>query len=197
LWDASIDRDTLRVAALTECPEATERLDHDRLARWLHIVTDPDGREHAVLSDGYRRIRIDVEEGSLTTGQPIWLRYTLSDVVGRDTEARLMPLRRLAGLFRTGRFLPALFPVERRVERLILVLRVADALSAGASQRDIAAGLFGSERVSSDWRTTSDSLRSRIRRLVREARHMADGGYRGLLGSDGRREAKHGRPFQC
>jgi len=68
--------------------------------------------------------------------------------------------------------LPALFPAERRVERLIDVLRVADALSAGASQREIAVVLFGIERVSSDWRTVSDSLRSRVRRLVREARRM-------------------------
>ncbi|WP_407072274.1 DNA -binding domain-containing protein [Sphingomonas koreensis] len=99
----------------------------------------------------------------------------------RGTDARLLPLRRLAGLFRTGRFLPALFPREHRVERLIDVLRVHDALSAGASQRDIATGLFGPERIPADWRAASDSLRSRVRRLVRDARHMAAGGYRGLL----------------
>jgi len=105
--------------------------------------------------------------------------------VGQRTEARLLPLRRLAGLLRTGRFLPALFPAERRVERLIDVLRIADALSAGASQREIAAVLFGSERISSDWRAVSDSLRSRVRRLVREARRMATGGYRGVMRGDG------------
>lgn len=144
-------------------------------------MTDPQGREHAVLSDGYRRIRIDVAEGSLARGHPVLLRYSLAGAVGGDTETRLMPLRRLAGLVRTGRFLPALFPPERRVERLIDVLRVADALREGTSQRDIAAGLFGSERVSADWRGVSDSLRSRTRRLVREARRMTAGGYREIL----------------
>ncbi len=141
-----------------------------------------------MLSDGYRRIRIDVEEGSFAGGSPILLRYAIHGAVDRDTEARLLPLRRLAGLFRTGRFLPALFPVERRIERLIDVLRVADALEAGASQRDVAAALFGSERVSSDWLGVSDSLRSRVRRLVREARRLAAGGYRGLLRGDDRDE---------
>lgn len=137
-----------------------------------------------MLSDGYRRIRIDIEQGSLACGRPVLLRYAMQGFVGQRTEARLLPLRRLAGLLRTGRFLPALFPAERRVERLIEVLRVADALSAGASQREIAAVLFGSERVSSDWRTASDSLRSRVRRLAREARRMATVGYREMLASD-------------
>lgn len=185
VWDAGIDPDTLRVAALPVDPRHADRFDHDRFARWLYVVTDPEGREHAVLSDGYRRIRIDVEEGSLADGRPVLLRYLLSGSVGRDTDARLLPLRRAAGLLRTGRFLPALFPVERRIERLIDVLRVADALEAGASQRDIACALFGDERISSDWRAASDSLRSRVRRLVREARRMAAGGYRNLLGNHG------------
>lgn len=158
-----------------------DRFDPGRFARWLQIVVDPEGCEHAVLSDGYRRIRIDIEAGSIASGHPVLLRYALEGMVDRDTEARIMPLRRLAGLLRTGRFLPALFPRERRVQRMIEVLRVADALSSGASQRDIAAGLFGSERVASDWRGVSDSLRSRVRRLVCEARRMAAGGYHSLM----------------
>ncbi len=138
-----------------------------------------------MLSDGYRRIRIDIEEGTLVGDLPIRLRYRHDEIIGCDTEMRLAPLRRLAGLFRTGRFLPALFPPERRIERLITVLRVADAIRAGASQREIAAGLFGEERIAADWRTVSDSLRSRVRRLAREARLMAAGGYRSLLRRDG------------
>ncbi|WP_157926316.1 DNA -binding domain-containing protein [Sphingomonas koreensis] len=147
-------------------------------------MTGDEGREHAVLSDGYRRIRIDIEAGSLIAGHPVLLRYRLTGAIGRSTEDRLLPVRRLAGLFRTGRFLPALFPVERRVERLIEILRVHDALSAGASQRDIAVALFGPDRISSGWRTVSDSLRSRVRRLAREARRLAGGGYRALLGGN-------------
>ena len=174
----------LPVAAHPADPGAADQFDHRRFARWLYIAVDPEGREHVVISDGYHRIRIDVEEGSLAAGQPVVLRFVLSGLVGSDAEARVLPLRRLAGLYRTGRFLPALFPRERKVEKLIEVLRVADALSAGASQRDIAACLFGTERISRDWRTASDSLRSRVRRLVSRARHMASGGYRASLGKD-------------
>lgn len=185
IFDARIDPDALRLAAVPVDSGHADRFDHARFANWLAVVTDPDGREHAVLSDGYRRIRIEVEEGSLAAGSPVLLRYRLEGIAGRDTEAGLAPLRRLAGLLRTGRFLPALFPPERRVARSIAALRVGDALRDGASQRDIAAGLFGEERVPPDWRTVSDSLRSRVRRLAREARRMAAGGYKGLLRADG------------
>jgi len=185
IWDARVDPDILGVTAVPVDPGHADRFDPGRFACWLEIVVDPEGREHAVLSDGYRRIRIDVEEGSMAGGHPVLLRYALEGTVGCGTEARIMPLRRLAGLLRTGRFLPALFPRERRIERMLEVLRVADALSSGASQRDIAAGLFGSERVGADWRGVSDSLRSRVRRLVREARKMAAGGYRTLMRGNG------------
>ncbi|RSU24704.1 DUF2285 domain-containing protein [Sphingomonas koreensis] len=181
IWDANVDRETLCVDALPLGVDDADRFDLDRFTRWLTVVTDEEGREHAVLSDGYRRIRIDIGTGSLLAGDPVILRYRIEETLDRGTDARLLPLRRLAGLFRTGRFLPALFPREHRVERLIDVLRVHDALSAGASQRDIATGLFGPERIPADWRAASDSLRSRVRRLVRDARHMAAGGYRGLL----------------
>lgn len=181
IWDAAVDPDTLRVTALpASCGEA-DLFDPRRFDRWLAVATDSAGQEHAVLSDGYHHIRIDVEEGSLIAGRPVLLRYRIAGPIGGETEDRLVPLRRLAGLCRTGRFLPALFPVERRVERLIDLLRVQDALTAGASQRDIALSLFGVERISSDWRAVSDSLRSRVRRLVRDARQMARGGYRDLL----------------
>lgn len=177
----------MRVAALPADSDHADRFDPKYFAHWLAVAIDSEGLEHAVLSDGYRRIRIDVEEGSLTAGHPVLLRYRVEGTVGRATEDRLLPLRRLAGLCRTGRFLPALFPDERRIERAIEVLRVHDALDAGASQRAIAAELFGPDRITSDWRTVSDSLRSRVRRLVREAHRMAGGGYRMLLGraSDG------------
>lgn len=181
LWDAGTDSCVLRIAALPVDASHVDRFDHDRFARWLVVVPGLGGREHAVFSDGYRRIRVDIEEGSLFAGSPIQLHYRLEGAVGGDAEAELLPLRQLAGLFRTGRFLPALFPPERRVERLVMVLRVSDALSEGASQREIAACLFGVERMTPDWRTVSDSLRSRVRRLVREARHMAAGGYRAIV----------------
>jgi hypothetical protein len=65
--------------------------------------------------------------------------------------------------------------------RWLTVLRVHDALLDGASQREIGAALFGEDHLHRHWDGASDSLRSRVRRLVQEARATARGGYRQLL----------------
>jgi len=93
----------------------------------------------------------------------------------------LLPLRRFLDLCRHRRFARSLFPREARIDRGIEMLRVHDAIGQGASQREIGAALFGDERVARDWVGESDSLRSRVRRLVREAHAMARGGYRQLM----------------
>ena len=147
------------------------------LRPWLTLVTDG-AREHAVLSDGWHHIRIDVERGSLSTDAPILLHYRLNGIPA--LEPKLLPLRRLVDLYRRRRFSVSLYPRERRVDRWTLALRVHDAVVAGASQREIALTLFGRDPAAPD-AVEGDSLRSRVRRLVREARRLATGGYRGLM----------------
>lgn len=145
----------------------------------LTTVSGEDGTEHAVLSDGLRRIRIDILTGGLAGHDAVQLRFAFEDISA--AQAGLRSLENLLGLIRNGRFAPGFHRRETLIARALTILRVHDALSAGASQREIAMALFGAGRVESDWNTTSDSLRSRIRRLVRDARAMAGGGYRALL----------------
>lgn len=168
--------------ALPIDPDHRDCFDPGRFRHWFAAVGNPGGPEHAVLSDGYHHIRIDVDAGSIITGQPVLLRYRMMGIV--DAEAKLLPLRRLIALSRTGRFSRTLFPPDRRIDRWLDALRVHDALRCGASQREIAIALFGQERIPSDWRAASDSLRSRVRRLIRDAHRLAGGGYRKLLGRD-------------
>ena len=137
------------------------------------------GREHAVLSDGWRHIRLDIEEGSLAGQEAVLLYYRMRGLV--SAEARLQPLRRFLDLCRHRRFARSLFPRDPRIDRGIAMLRVHDAIAQGASQREIGAALFGDERVRRDWSDDSDSLRSRVRRLVRDAHSMARGVYRQLM----------------
>lgn len=132
-----------------------------------------------MLSDGWHRIRIDVEEGSIAREEAVLLHYRLLGL--GSVETKVLPLRRFLELCRHGRFARSLFPRDPRVERWLTVLRVHDALAAGASQREIGAALFGDDRILLDWTDSADSLRSRVRRLVRDARTMAGGGYRQLL----------------
>lgn len=179
IWHAQIDPGTLRVVAEPANPADPDSLRIQHLKAWLTVAHDPSGREHAVLSDGYRHIRIDVEEGSLEGEGAVLLHYRLQGI--SSAERCILPLRRFLHLCRTQRFARSLFPPDPLIGRCVTMLRVHDAVRLGASQREIATVLFGVERVKSDWVGPSDSLRSRVKRLVRDARSMARGGYRSLL----------------
>jgi hypothetical protein len=181
IWCASLDPGTLKVAA-----HPTHRGDPDgvrlaEFAHWLTVATGPAGTEHAALSDGWRRIRLDVEAGNLSNHETILLRYRLQGTLSADL--RVLSLRRLLHLLRHRRFARTLFPRDPRMARWLTVLRVHDALMDGASQREIGKALYGETRIEHGWEGQSDSLRSRVRRLVGEARTMAQGAYRQLLGA--------------
>ena len=184
IWHADLDPGTLRVEAIPTDRADPDGLDLVRVASWLTIVTDPDGYDHAVLSDGRHHIRLDVAQGRLAGETLVHLYYCLHGLGA--AEAGILPLRRLLHLQHHRRFARSLYPRDPWIERGIQLLRVHDALADGATQREIGAVLFGEARVAEDWNDRSDSLRSRIRRLVREAKTLALGGYRDLM----RRQAR-------
>lgn len=179
IWHADFDPGALGVTAIPADPSDPDSILIARIAPWLAIATDAAGREHAVLSDGWHHIRLDIEEGRLAGQEAVLLHYRLRGLA--SAEARLLPLRRFLDLCRHRRFARSLFPRDARIDRGIDMLRVHDAIGQGASQREVGAALFGDERVRRDWSDGSDSLRSRVRRLVREAHAMAQGGYRQLM----------------
>lgn len=178
LWRADLDPGTLRVRASPADARHPDAVDVTRLAPWLTVLAEPDC-EHVVLSDGWHHLRIDIEQGSLADGQAVILEYVLAGIASAGP--KILPLRRLLDLYRRRRFSPSLWPADRRVARWILVLRVLDAITAGASQREIARVLFGNmEAGGADARRT-DSFRSRVRRLASEARRVGGGDYRWLM----------------
>jgi hypothetical protein len=179
IWHADLDPGTIGVTAIPADPSDPDSIRVGRIAPWLAIAIDAAGREHAVLSDGWRHIRLDIEEGRLSGQETVLLHYRIYGLASAET--RLLPLRRFLDLCRHRRFARSLFPRDPWIDRGIAMLRVHDAIREGASQREIGAALFGGERIERDWAEPSDSLRSRVRRLVREARAMARGGYRQLM----------------
>ena len=180
IWHAEFDPGTIAVAAIPADPSGPDSLDLADIAPWLTVAIGVGGREHAVLSDGWHHIRFDIEEGCLAGQRAVLLQFRLQGI--QSSERRLLPLRRFLHLCRTRRFSRSLFPPDPRIARMVDMLRVHDALVQGASQREIGAALFGEHRVALDWSVPSDSLRSRVRRLVREAGIMARGGWRQLMG---------------
>jgi hypothetical protein len=178
IWHADLDPGTLAVEARPAARGDPDAVDPATLRTWLTAVAGGDGREYAVLSDGFHHIRFDLEAGTLSAG-PVVLRYRLEGSV--SARPKLLPLRRLVEFSLHQRFQRSLYPPDPRVARWLTVLQVHDGLAAGASQREIGEALYGTERVAAEWEGRSDSLRSRVRRLAAEARRLARGGYRLLM----------------
>ena len=176
-WRADADPRVVVIDALP-APDGVDALDLGTFGPAALVQRDSGGRERLLLRDGLRTLRLDVDQGTLTEG-PVRLRYKLQCFA--EFGHRLLTLRRLVALRRLGRFPTALFPPEGRAARWILLLRTLDGLGADASQRELAAGLFGTAGTDSEWRQRSDYLRLRVQRLVRSAIALRDGGYRTLL----------------
>ena len=60
----------------------------------------------------------------------------------------------------------------------MILLRTLDALAIEPRYRAVAIALFGAERVAQDWNSSSDFLKSRVRRLVAQADRLARGDFR-------------------
>ncbi|SDF10380.1 DUF2285 domain-containing protein [Rhodospira trueperi] len=155
-----------------------ETLDLRRLALPIAMLRQPDGRLHLLILDGPRRLQIEVVVTRLFRDPvrlliPVW--PPLED------EPRVLALRRFLHLRAAGALPDQLYRPERRGLRWADMLRAHDARLAGASHREIAAALFGQERVRDDWAGSSDYLRLRVQRLVRAGDRMVGGGYRDLL----------------
>ncbi|MGO7251562.1 hypothetical protein ACCS63_35090, partial [Rhizobium brockwellii] len=73
----ALDPGTLSVTVMPASGLDPDAVNLDRLAPWLTVVEGRDAREHAVLSDGWRRIRVDVEAGTLREGGTVILAYRL------------------------------------------------------------------------------------------------------------------------
>jgi hypothetical protein len=178
LWSRTVDSSVLIV-------RATPARSDDPIAfvprRWTHlfaVAIEPDGTEHLAICDGYRRIRLDVAQGTVLEG-PVLLRYEVQGVAGID--GKVLTLRRLMALCRTGRFARSLHRSFPSAPRLVRALRAHDAIEFGASIRDVGIMLFGDYRVAAEWNAPGEALKSQCRRLIATSRRMIGGGYLNLL----------------
>lgn len=178
VWRAEIHPYVLEADA-SPAGEGCDSFEWGRLGAISTIVTGGGGGEHLLISDGFRTIRLDVRSGSLRQG-PVRLEYRLSGFASAGRP--LLTLRRLLTLWRTGRFSSGLHPVEARAGRSVLILRAHDALASGATHREIATELLSAEAGEARWRVGAPTVRTRVQRLVRNARAMAADGYVSLLG---------------
>lgn len=149
--------------------------------RQFATVAKSASREHILLSNGFSMLRLDVAGVSLCSG-PVTLRYEVKGVF--EARASIAPVLAFLRLAQSGTFQQ--HRPSSNMPRQILFLRAWDALTAGASQREIAAILLSDDATRNRWRINHSSLRSRVQRLCRTAAAMAQGGFWQLLASGAR-----------
>lgn len=185
VWSARVDPSVISCSAEPIASNSPDAFRLDRLSMPTTTIVSASGVEHVSISNGLKRIRLDVVTGTLFNG-PVKLHYRLAGFA--DAEPHLLKLQQLLALHRLGRFACGLHPRETKAERWVMMLRAHDLSALGASQREIAGELFGGAAASTEWRTRSDFLRLRIQRLLRDGNAMIRGGYLDLLrGSHGMR----------
>lgn len=172
--------DTVLLARATAVPPG---LDFQFRSGGVRITTCRSvGCEHLLLSDGERVIRLDLASGGYRD-RAVQLQFVLP---GPPLLApQLLALRRFDAFVRRSAFSRLLHPAEPRGRRELLLLRTADALACGETQRAIAACLIDVDAAQAGWRDAHPELRLQAQRLVRDARARLAGGYRVLLKTSG------------
>jgi hypothetical protein len=176
-WDAAIDPRVIVASAQPTSRYDPQRFDPFGLPLPIIIIRHADAEE-LLIGDATRSVRISIVSGSVLGG-PVRLAYHLAGTDALDL--RLLALRRLSALLLRGRLPGHLFKPHARSERWGQLVAALEALAIDPSHRAVARHLYGADAVVADWDGRSDYLRSRVRRLIAEARRLADGGYISLL----------------
>lgn len=177
MWTRTAYPSALRALAQAAGEASADTFTIADFAQLAHVV---EGRavQHLLLANSRGSLRLDIEGARLSNG-PVRLFYRLDGV--RSLQRPLQTLQRFKFLLEQGRFSLRLHPPEPRARRMILVLRAFDALTGGATQRDIAEMLDGAMLDQLAWRSQFPSVRSRAQRLVNSARAFAAGAFWNLL----------------
>lgn len=144
----------------------------------MTIAPGADGGNHVVLHDGASHLRLDVRAGFALDGA-VRIHIVLDRLDRAD--CTWAALDRLRETIATGRLARRPLLQGERCLRAVTALRCWDARQTGASQRDMAALMVGPARARSEWNMSSDYLRSRVRRALRFAEEMVEGGWQRLL----------------
>lgn len=169
-WNATIDPSVLQAAAESAQPHTQGQFDLFDLPVEASVLVLAD-REELLLGQGNRTIRLSVRTGSLLSG-PVVLEFRT-----RSTDAligRSAALQRFAA-FQISRAGSIGATRAGSATRRLMLLRTLDALANDTRHRQVAMKLFGSEQVEASWSSASDHLRSRVRRLIQQARALALG----------------------
>jgi len=112
--------------------------------------------------------------------------YAFSVPADDHVQARCRAVNEFATSYNTGHRRQSMSLGVRPTRSALTHMRVLQALDgarAGASQREIAAAIFGEGAVKDSWAPDSE-LRAQTRYLLRRGDALSKGGYRTLLNAD-------------
>lgn len=166
MWTAEADPCVLRARVSFSTGVCAAAID---LSLWPHCALPGDGCVHVRLHLPDGVLRLDLVDSANLAG-PLMIEPAID--LRRGIDSQIESLRRLHALMRGD----VLETRDQRFVRLIEALRVADAIAAGASLRDIGLGAFGD-----DWPGDGEHLKSRVRRRVELAAELMRAGPVGVL----------------
>jgi hypothetical protein len=180
-WSAAHLLSTLPVLARRASPDPEHPPDVDlrHLSTVRRILIDGCGTEHIVLQAGFHAITLR-SQGVSVLQAPVNLTFLIHGLPGVATAPRLLRLARslldptLDPRLQDGG--PA--PWYRKLNEALVAL---DGYQAGASQREIAAVLYGRSSAEAAWRNGDFSFKQRVHRAVAKGRALSAGGYVALL----------------
>ena len=180
-WSAAHLLSSLPVLAQRASPDPTHSADVDlrQLCAVRRILIDGCGTEHIVLQAGFHAITLR-SQGVSVLEAPVNLTFLVHGLPSLATAPRLL---RLARSLLDPSLSPKLTdagpaPWYRKLNEALLAL---DGYQAGASQREIAAVLYGRSSADAAWRNGDFSFKQRVHRAVAKGRGLAAGGHVVLL----------------
>ncbi|WP_161497188.1 DUF2285 domain-containing protein [Bradyrhizobium nitroreducens] len=142
-----------------------------------HAVIGVDGVPLVVLKRNGVRVPLEIHGLAVLTAAftPV---YELRDLDDLTAQAELLRrLQRFTDADSTAVQKPS-FAADERLQQALIAL---DESLKGKTYRQIAIAIFGEKKVTEEWRSHSQFLRDRTRRLVAKGTELMKGGYRDLL----------------
>jgi hypothetical protein len=164
MWTAAIDPRVLAVRALKPT-DGHARL-FDGMSADVRTVRGP-RCEHLIVDPGGEVIRLDVIDGTVTAG-PVSLRFDLVD------DDRLQPKISAINAYRR---VTVLAPRHTQLGNRLLALQALDARHAGASLRETADIVLGSDA----WPGEGEHRKSLVRRMIVAGERMIRAGPKAIL----------------
>lgn len=184
-WSPDVDRSVLPIAAhpTVDGFDRYDVVDFSKLGVSVTVLKLPSAQEYVLLTEGFLTIQFHVLSGTVLNG-PVQITFQPGRLAVRKEE--LLTIDRFRAFRQNGRFDESLFPRHPRAERWMMVLRTLEfaPLDSEPNYLAMAGALFRSENVR-HWTEENEWIRSRLRRVVTEARALVNGGYLNILAPDG------------